>query len=217
MSLFTIVLDLLFPPKCIFCGKILEQSGRLMCPDCQRDLPWLQGRGAEIRVEFTSLCVSPLRYRTPVRESIHRFKFSGRRWYAKSYGVLTGQCAQDHLEGKYDLITWVPVSPRRRRERGYDQGQLLAEETARYLGRQALPTLKKVRDNPAQSGIEDDARRRANVLGAYALLPGAEVEGKRVLLVDDVVTTGETLAECARMLAMGGASDVLCLTLAKAR
>ena len=217
MNLKNILLDLLFPPKCIFCGQILERSGLLLCPDCQRSLPWLVGDRAQRKVEFVSLCVSPLRYKAPVDDSIRRFKFSGRSWYAKTYGVLTAQCVRDHLAGKYDLISWVPVSRKRKRKRGYDQAFLLARETAKHLGETLLPTLEKVRHNKAQSGLEDDAARRANVLGAYRVLDPVQIAGKRVLLVDDVVTTGQTLSECARTLRMAGAEDVLCVTLAKAR
>ena len=74
-----------------------------------------------------------------------------------------------------------------------------------------------MRHNKAQSSLEDDAARRANVLGAYRVLDPVQIAGKRVLLVDDVVTTGQTLSECARTLRMAGAEDVLCVTLAKAR
>ena len=217
MKFSQVLLDRLFPPKCIFCGQILERSGLLLCPDCQRSLPWLEGSGAERKVEFVSLCVSPLRYKAPVDASIRRFKFSGRSWYAKTYGVLTAQCVQDHLAGKYDLISWVPVSRKRKRKRGYDQAFLLARETAKHLGEPLVPTLEKVRHNKAQSSLEDDSSRRANVLGAYRVLEPERVAGKRVLLVDDVVTTGQTLSECAHTLRTAGAREVLCVTLAKAR
>ena len=217
MKISEVLLNLLFPPKCIFCGQILERSGLLLCPDCQQSLPWLVGNSAERKIEFISLCVSPLRYKEPVDASIRRFKFSGRSWYAKSYGVLTAQCVQDHLAGKFDVISWVPVSRKRRRERGYDQAYLLAQETAANLAMPLVPMLEKVRHNKAQTSLEDDAARRANVLGAYRVPDPAQVSGKRVLLVDDVVTTGQTLSECARTLRMAGARDVICVTLAKAR
>lgn len=217
MKLWTFILDLLYPPKCAFCGALLEQPRALMCPSCQRELPWLEGQGARRKMEFVSLCVSPLWYKDQVRQSIRRYKFSGRSGYCKTYGVLTAQCVRDHLEGRYDLVTWVPVSPRRKRERGYDQSLLLARETARHLGQEAVPTLKKIRDNPPQSGISGDAERRANVMGVYRAVNEPEVVGKRVLLIDDVVTTGQTLSECARTLRMAGAEDVVCAALARAR
>jgi len=211
----TWLLDLLFPPKCPFCHKILERPRALFCSDCQEQLPWLPPEKAERKCAFTDKCVSVLRYKGLVKESIHRFKFKGRRWYANVYGVLMAQCVQDHLQGRYDLICWVPVSARRRRERGYDQGCLLAQVMAKQLGQVCTPLLEKMKDNPAQSGLEGAAARRANVLGVYRVMDPGQLRGKRVLLVDDVVTTGETLSECARTLHMAGAAEVVCVTLAR--
>ena len=212
-----VLLDLLFPPKCVFCGRILGQGEIHLCAKCQRELPWLTGPQAQQKGEFFSLCVSPLRYQDKVRDSIRRYKFRGLRGYHKAYGTLVAQCVHDHLEGKYDLITWVPLSRQRKKERGYDQAFLLASAAALALGEVAVETLRKERDTDPQSGLEEEAQRRANVLGAYRQVDRSLVAGKRVLLIDDVVTTGATLSECARILRTMGASDVLCATLARAR
>lgn len=111
----------------------------------------------------------------------------------------------------------MPLSEKRKKERGYDQAFLLASAAALELNDVAVETLRKGRDNAAQSGLEGEAERRANVLGAYQPVDPELVEGKRVLIIDDVVTTGSTLSECARMLRSMGASDVVCATLARAR
>ena len=87
----------------------------------------------------------------------------------------------------------------------------------RLLELPAEPLLKKVRHTAPQSGLEGESARRANALGAYESLPGAGTAGRRVLLVDDVVTSGATLGECARVLCQAGAAEVACLTLAQAR
>lgn len=211
------VLDLLFPPKCVFCGKVLDSGESGFCRRCQRELPWLTDGEAELTGEFFSLCAAPLRYQDKVRDSIHRYKFKGRRGYHKVYGKLVAQCVHDHLDGRYDLITWVPLSDRRKRERGYDQAFLLASAAALELGDVAVETLRKERNTDPQSGITEDAQRRANVLGAYTPVDPELVAGKRVLLIDDVVTTGSTLSECARTLRTMGAADVVCAALARAR
>lgn len=210
------LLDLLFPPKCVFCGKLLPTGATHLCPRCQEELPWLEGGAAEQTGEFFSLCVSPLRYQDKVRESFHRYKFQGHRGYHKAYGLLVAQCVHNHLAGRYDLITWVPLSSKRKRERGYDQAFLLASAAALELGAVAVETLRKARDNTPQSGLEGEAERRANVLGAYQPVDPELVAGKRVLLIDDVVTTGSTLSECARILRAMGAADVVCAALARA-
>ena len=211
------LLDLLFPPRCPFCRRLLTERHALLCPDCQRTLPWLEGDSARRTGEFFGVCVSPLAYRGPVREAVHRYKFSGSRSYARPFGQLMAQCVRDHLEGEYDLITWVPLSSRRKKERGYDQAFLLAQSAAMALGDVAAETLRKTKHNSAQSGMEHEAARRANVMNAYQCIEPELVAGRRVLLIDDVITTGATISECARVLRISGACDVLCATLARAR
>ena len=212
------LLDLLFPPRCVFCRRLLHRGEEGICPRCQQELPWALGAEAEQTGEFFSLCASPLWYQDQVRASFHRYKFKGVRGYSRTYGRLVAQCVQDHLAGRYDLITWVPLSRARLRQRGYDQAMLLASAAALALDDVAAETLCKVRDTEAQSGLgKNDASRRANVLSAYQVTDPALVEGRRVLLIDDIVTTGSTLTECVRVLREAGAADVVCLTLARTK
>lgn len=207
------LLDLLFPPKCPFCRRLLD-SGDVLCPKCQRDLPWTQGAQGEKSVEFLDSCVAPLWYEGDVRHSHHRYKFSGQCAYADPYSLLMSQCASDRLDDAFDVVCWAPLSRKRRRKRGYDQSQLLAVGVAKRLGLPVIPLLDKIRDTPAQSGQTDAAARRANVLGAYRLHGEGQVAGKRILLVDDVATTGATLSECARVLRTAGAVKICGLVLA---
>lgn len=216
MPVLDLFLDLLFPPKCPFCSALLEEKGDLLCPDCQRSLPWLTGPAGEKKVELTAGCVSPLGYRGRVPDAVHAYKFGGRSARGRAFGVLIAQCLRDRGLTA-DLVTWPPLSTKRLRKRGYDQAGLLAQAVGEELGLPVAATLRKPRDNPAQSGLEDEGARRANVLGAYVLREGAEVAGKTILLIDDVVTTGSTLSECAKVLRLGGAEKVLCATLARAR
>ena len=212
------LLDLLFPPRCVFCRRLLHRGEEGICPRCQQELPWALGAEAEQTGEFFSLCASPLWYQDQVRASFHRYKFKGVRGYSRTYGRLVAQCVQDHLAGRYDLITWVPLSRARLRQRGYDQAMLLASAAALALDDVAAETLCTVRDTEAQAGLgKNDASRRANVLSAYQVTDPALVEGRRVLLIDDIVTTGSTLSECARVLRTAGATDVVCAALARSR
>lgn len=214
MSISDFFLDLLFPPKCPFCGHLLEK-GLLLCPECQRSLPWLAGGAGEKAVELTGGCVSPLGYEGLVREGIHAFKFRGKSVRGEAFGRLIAQCVQDHGHAA-DLVSWPSLSPKRLRKRGYDQARLLAEAVGRQLGLEVVRTLDK-EERPAQSGLEEAGARRANLLGAYSACAPERVQGKRVLLVDDVVTTGATLSECAKTLRLAGAEEVVCATLARAR
>ncbi|MGI5934737.1 MAG: ComF family protein [Lawsonibacter sp.] len=213
----TWLLDLLFPMKCPFCQHILEDPRAPVCPDCQKTLPWLTGRQAERPVEFTSGCLSPLAYRGRVPDSIHRYKFPGTPSYAGAYGLLAAQCVRDNRTAPLDLVTWVPLSPKRKRKRGFDQAEALARAAAQELDLPVCGTLEKVRNNDPQSRLHEASERRANVLGVYCLREGVELAGRHILLVDDVVTSGATLSECARLLRSAGAAEVLCTTLAQAR
>lgn len=207
------LLDLLFPPKCPFCGRLLEK-GELLCPDCGRELPWLAGAAGETEVELTELCVSPLRYEDKVRSAIHGYKFGGRSARSGTFGALIARCLTDR-DLSADLVSWPSLSKKRLRRRGYDQAQLLAREVGERLGLPVLRTLEKA-ERPAQSGLEGEAARRANLLGAYTPCCPEGFGGKSVLLIDDVVTTGATLSECARTLRLAGAEKIFCATLAKA-
>ena len=111
----------------------------------------------------------------------------------------------------------MPVGPKRLRQRGYDQTRLLAEAACRLWETRPEQLLCKPVDNRAQSELKDPAARRANVLGMYELCSGASADGKHILLVDDVVTSGATLLECARVLLDAGAASVQCVALAAAR
>ena len=196
----------LFPPKCMFCRQVIKEGH--VCPSCLRKLP---ERGkAPIKGEFFSKCAAPLAYTGQVRRAVLAMKFGGRRSYAAGFGEMLAPAIERELAGEYDIITWVPLSDRRLRERGYDQARLLAESTGELLGAQVMGTLRKTAHTRPQSGIRGKAQRRANVMGAYTVPEPSLVEGLRVLLIDDVVTTGATFSECARELLMAGAERVVC-------
>ncbi|MEG0780330.1 MAG: ComF family protein [Oscillospiraceae bacterium] len=207
------LLDWLFPPKCPFCRRLL--SGGQPCP-CESSLPHT-GENALREGEDFGRCAAPLWYEGGARDSLLRFKFQGERGYAAGYGDLLASCAADCFSGDFDCVSWVPVSDKRRRERGYDQAELLAIETAKRWDTKPVALLRKIGDNPAQSGLPDAAARRKNVRGMYAPLPDAALPGRRVLLIDDILTTGSTLGECVRVLRAAGAASVCCLTLAQTR
>ena len=204
-------LDLLFPPKCPFCGRIVEKKG--ICPKCEKDLPWTAGKEV-LREESGGLCcAAPLWYEGLAREGILRFKFHGAA-SAPALGELVARCAAEALSGRFDTVTWVPVSRKRLRKRGFDQARLLAEEACRLWETKPVQLLEKNVDNPRQSGITGEAARRANVLGVYELKKGAEAAGRRILLIDDICTSGATMKECIRVLTDAGAQSVVCAALA---
>ena len=209
------LIDLLFPPRCPFCRGGVERDGDI-CPDCQQSLPWRGEGKAERDIDLLEGCASALSYEGFVRSSIHRFKFGRKMGYAKVLGPLTAQCARDHFPRRFDLISWPPLSAKGLRRRGYDQARLLARWVAQSRGMEETALFQKKNAVGQQSLIHDYAARRANVLGAYRLLDPQAVRGKDILLVDDVVTSGATLSECARVLLTAGARGVWAVTLASA-
>lgn len=215
MKIWENFLDLLYPPKCPFCGKVGQARG--ICPACHKALPWTEGEQGLKTLPGGAVCAAPLWYEDLVREGILRFKFQGASAAAEPLGELIAQCAAERFSGEFDVVTWVPVSRRRLRKRGYDQARLLAEGACRVWGVKPEQLLRKIQDNPAQSGLSEAAARRANVLGVYEPVEPDKIQGRRVLLVDDVCTTGATLAECARTLRAAGAESVACVTAALTR
>lgn len=208
-------LDLLFPPKCPFCGRVLDRAG--ICPDCAGALPWTDVAHALWEIADGLVCCAPLWYEGMAREGILRFKFQGGSAAALPLGALTAQCAAERLSGAFDAVTWAPVGPKRLRRRGYDQAELLARAACRLWGVRPVRMLRKTADTPAQSGLEGAAARRANVQGVYAPEKGAEIAGRRVLIIDDICTTGSTLRACAAALRRAGAASAVCAAAARTR
>ena len=214
MNVFSALLDLLFPPRCAFCNHILKGNERGMCKTCAGSISRTENGGMRTG-EYFSVCVSPLIYEKSVRDAILRFKFRDATGYAELFGELMAETIRETLAGRYELVTWVPLSQKRLKKRGYDQAMLLAMSTMLKLDDAPVELLKKHTDVPAQSGVGSPEKRRANISGVYAVTDEELVRGRRILLIDDIITTGATLSECARILRAAGAEDVVCCTLAQ--
>lgn len=215
MKLYHFLMELLFPPKCVLCRKLLKSGEIDLCRECRADAPEYAGK--KINIRFLDSFAAVWYYEGNVRRSLLRFKFYNARSYGVSYGRILAMRLQREYPDGFDMLTWVPVSRLRKLRRGYDQVELLAKAVGRELGLSPVPTLKKIRNNRPQSRLKDPAARRANVLGAYRMLDGADVKGKRVVLLDDILTTGATAGECARVLLSAGAKEVHCAAVAAAR
>lgn len=207
------ILAPLFPARCVFCRKVLEHGA--VCDACEKELPWIKSHGDKI--QFVDGAYAPFNYTDSVVDSIRRYKFMRLSAYSKPLSKYMIDCIDKNIYGEFDIITWVPISAKRMKERGFDQSYLLAEEIAEHFHLPLIPTLNKVRHTERQSSKKNAAERRANVIGAYKVFDADDVIGKRILLVDDVITTGATVSECARMLKSAGARKVLCVSVAKAK
>lgn len=214
-SLIAEALDLVYPPKCVFCGAVLERSEDGICEKCMGRLEYL-GRHGSFGGEFFEKGYACFYYGGDVRHSIHRFKFGGHKEYAKVYAECLANAAAEHEDVKTcDIVTSTPTNDLNIKKRGFDHAALLAESFARRMGMAYLKTLVKTRKTEAMFGLKPD-ERRANIIGSIDILPVREqIKGKTVLLIDDIFTTGATASECARVLLSGGASKVFVLTVAK--
>ena len=209
--MFSWILNLLFPPKCVLCRRLLAKEQTYFCPHCRVNTP--EFSKANFIISFVAGWTGVWYYKDMVRKSLIRYKFQGQRSYVHAYAqALALKLRQEQLDN-FDVLTFVPIAPLRRFFRGYDQVAILAEALGKELGVSPIPTLRKIRNTPPQSGLPNVYRRRANVLDAYRVPNPDPVKGKRVLLLDDVITTGATASECARMLLSAGAKEVICAAL----
>lgn len=213
MKLIDAVLDLLFPPKCPFCRRLTETNERV-CRNCLDILPYTTTQSHDRKLRYISRCVAPFYYKDSVRESLLRYKFGGLSTYSKIYAEFIAKCI-DENGISCDIITWVPLSAKRFRSRGYDQARLIADALSELTGIKCVRLLKKTRHNPAQSGTGSAEKRKANVSGVYSSVNTKELTGKRILLVDDIVTTGATMSECAKILTQQGCAEVQAVAVAR--
>jgi ComF family protein len=230
------VLAVVFPSRCPHCQSFVEHPTRgPLCSGCWETLPRHRGELCACGVPlagavpdgFCGRCRRGLSlfrsgfslgpYEGGLRAVIHELKFHGRRRVAErlaeriaaapgSTGVLTAEA----------VLVPVPLHPRRRRERGFNQSELLARALARRCPflTVAADALVRRKETPPQTGLSA-AARRSNVAGAFAVRRRSRVDGRVVVLVDDVVTTGATARACARALREAGAFEVRLLTAAR--
>lgn len=209
------VWNLLFPPKYILCGRVLEKEELDLCRSCRAEAPVCPQSGGKL--SFLDSWTAVWYYEGNVRNSLLRYKFHRARQYAAGYGRLLAMRLLTQYPDGFDLLTWVPVSRLRKFIRGYDQVELLARSVGAELGMEPVAALRKIHHNRPQSGITGQAERRANVLGVYRVVSPETVQGKRILLLDDIITTGATAGECARVLLTAGAKEIHCGCVAAAR
>lgn len=215
MRLYHWVMELLFPPKCVLCGRLLGKEELDLCRACRVEAPEYPSQ--KRKIQFLDSFAAVWYYEGNVRKSLLRYKFYNARSFAGSYGrILAMKLQREYPEG-FDCLTWIPVSPLRRLRRGYDQVELLARAVGRELGMSPVRLIRKVRHNRSQSSIRGAAERRANVLGVYREISREQIAGKRILLLDDILTTGATAGEAGRVLLTAGAKEVHCAVVAAAR
>lgn len=219
------LLNVLYPHRCFLCGEVLPPIQHL-CGDCRLRAPYILppvcprcGRGEDVCIcgghtHAFERCVSPFYHTDTARDSILRLKKQYDTDTAAGFAAEMAEVIRREYGGiAFDLVTSVPLHKKDLRARGFDQAQGLAQALAERLGLPYASVLTKLTHTLPQKELSA-IRRRGNLLGVFDVT--AEVEGRTVLLVDDVITTGTTLNECAKMLKIFGAEEVYAVTAAAA-
>ena len=226
IKIFDAFLNAVFPRRCSYCGKTVK-PGMSCCDDCAVSLPRIEGeicrkcgrekkccscRNAE---KYYDGLAAPFYFTGNVRKGIHAYKFRRWRTSAEAFGGEMAKTVRSRFESvDFDFIISVPLTDKSRRERGYNQCELLADELSRHLGiEHKKDILVKIYETRKQHTISS-VFRKGNLSGVFEVNNPAEVEGKTILLVDDISTTGETFNECSKMLWLYGAESVYCVSVA---
>jgi len=218
-------LELLFPSRCLGCGK----EGSLICPACREKIPIITPPicrccGApQTDGELCSACLnhkhdidsirSPFRFEGVIRQAIHQFKYNNLRYIAKPLAeLLNNYLIVNPIPG--EVLVPVPLHSRRLRERGYNQSQLLARELGKLTGLPVMADcITRQRQAAPQTRATSVSQRRSNVANAFTCR--VALRDKKVILIDDVATSGATLDACAAVLKSAGAASVWRLTIAR--
>lgn len=190
------------PPQCDICGKPLQDEKQLICRDCVE-----HGR-------FFTKARAVFEYMPSVHEVIYRYKYKGQQELSRSLGLLMAYVFESIHWPAMDAIIPVPLHPAKLKQRGYNQSALLARQMGGSLGLPVLDNaLRRCRDTKAQVTL-DRQQRYANMVGAFIAEAPSLIEGKMLLLIDDILTTGATADACAKALMDAGAGAVYVFTLA---
>ncbi len=213
------ILNLIYPVHCAGCGKALSvDSGASLCAGCLGSIktsPFLGPIARDPRRYFT-LARSACIYEGVLKELIHSFKYKGKISLAQTLShYMTELASRDKFMLEcINAVSFVPVQDGMLMNRDYNHSQVLAGLVAREFGLPLLDSLKKVRRTRPQNELSRE-ERLVNLIGAFNVRDKRAVHGMKILLIDDVMTTGATLDECARTLLEDGAKEIRCLTLSK--
>ena len=199
------------PLRCVFCGTRTQDQERYFCAGCDGDLPRIKSPPPSVSspLEFD---VAPLAYEFPVDAAIKALKFQRRLFYAPALAeLLCREC--DRLPDDIDAVLPVPLHWRRRWFRGFNQADEIGAPVAKRLGIPSIRSVRRIRSTPFQSGLSASQRSK-NMRAAFSVREPLRFQ--HVLIVDDVITTGTTMRQIARVLKKAGAKKVSALAVARA-
>ena len=208
------ILDLLYPNVCGFCGKIDANS---LCLECEKNISQnLLFKIEDVSNKFFDKQMYIARYEGDFRKEILEYKFFDKAYMYKTFAkiILKNEKIYEILKS-YDIIIAVPIHKKRKNQRGYNQSELIAKEIARNVqGLEYKKVLKKIKNNIEQSSLNRNERLE-NVKNVYEIQNKEIIFNKKVILFDDIYTTGNTVNECSRILKINGAKEILVFSLAR--
>lgn len=212
------LINMFFPTVCPYCDELINfDNNDGFCDNCKSKLNFVHNaRRIIINDKISVSCMSSFKYESDLRKAIHRFKFKGKRNYRHMFGTSMSKSFLEFYKinsKNYDVVTFVPFSRKQKRNRDYNQAQLLAKSFAKNINLPCKELISKIRDNKAQHELNASERAK-NVLGAYGVTKIKRVSNKNIILCDDIITTGSTLKENTIQLLKAGAKSVVCVTLA---
>lgn len=208
-KILTGLVSVFFPQRCACCNRVIVPSA-LFCADCMKELPQTVYERAAVG---GFLCGAALPYAEPYSTALKRFKFHSKPGGLQGFACLTVKAARERFEDKhFDAVTCVPMTRLAVFKRGYNQSEELARACAKLMNLPFEPALEKYKSTAPQRTL-NRSQRMKNVRGVFRIRKNHSVAGKRYLLIDDVITTGSTLGECAGVLKAGGCSEVCCAVL----
>ena len=213
------LIRLFYPDRCIFCGDVSEKG--CCCQDCLKQLEGLKLRQPitfREKEKHNPCCgwiAAPFSYQSVVRRAVHGFKFKGRKEAAAFFAPFIAQVIRQNFKDcPFDLITCVPMNKYKQTARGYNQADLLAQELAQILGVEYAPLALKRVGLLTQHELRAIFRKKSAEL-SFAINQAENVKNKRVLVVDDIFTTGSTMYACCNRLLENGAIQVFGAVVAK--
>lgn len=196
----------LFPSRCPYCNKVIPDT-ECACKSCRGQFPEVCCTRYAIG---GFLCASPFSYNGVYAKAVKKLKFHNRGDLAKPLAMqIVRAVSEIHGELRFDLVTCVPMHYKDKRARGYNQAELLARECAQIMELPYLDTLEKVKRNNPQHKTRGRDRAK-NVHSVYAMKDIESVRGRNILIIDDIITSGNTLGECARILSKGKCAEIRC-------
>lgn len=195
------------------CGRPVDRPRRYFCADCINRVPFIRPDDAAYEIPDA---VSAVRFEAETREAVNAYKFRSHLWLKEDFVDWLEAAASARFDlAAVDTVLPVPTTAFRRWDRGYNQCDYLARTLARRIDRSCPPRVLVRKGDPRRQSELSEAERRENVKGTFAVAKPGLVRGRTVLLVDDIMTTGATLAEAVKTLKNAQAARVWCVTLAR--